>query len=80
MFCARTYALVEIFEVRERARSEPRREFTRRFLRLGIAQLRPVGVQNLFRDSLGEISRKEHLQGAFTRLTSRTHNALRDEG
>jgi hypothetical protein len=81
MFGARAYAFVESLEVRERSGSKPGREFTRRFLRLGVVQLGPVGFQNLFRDSMSEISRKEHLQGALTRLTSRTHNAsgMKDE-
>src|SRR5437762_2609401 len=46
MFGARTYALVERFQTRERSRRETGREFTRRFLNVGIAQLSPVGFQN----------------------------------
>src|SRR5687767_11686929 len=77
MLRARTYALVEHVQIGKRTRSEARCEFTRNFLSVGVAKFRPVGTEYLIRDSAGNISRKEHLQGALARLTSRTHNTSR---
>jgi hypothetical protein len=73
VLCARAYALVQLRKVRERSRSQPRRKLARRRLRILVTQLRPVRAHKLVRTGFGNISRKEHLQGALTRLTSRPH-------
>ena len=68
---ARAYALVNLREVRERARDEARRELARALVHLRLAQLLPVGAHKLVGSPrTSDVSRKEHLQGAFARLTS----------
>src|SRR5690349_21213122 len=76
MFGARTDAIVEQFEVGKRSLSQPRGESAGRLIEVGFSQLSPIATDHIVRSHFGNISRKEHLQGTFTRLTSRTHKVL----
>jgi hypothetical protein len=74
MFRTRANALIECFDMREGAGSQARSKGAGCILDVRFAQFRPVRANYVLGGRTGNISRKEHLQGAFTRLTSRTHN------
>jgi hypothetical protein len=69
-----TNAFVDFFKVRKSADGEPRGKLACLRFELTIRQLRPEGARQFFSARSRYVSRKEHLQGAFARLTSRTHN------
>src|ERR1041385_739378 len=78
VFGARTDAFVEQFEVGKRSRGEPGSELPGCCVEIGLSQLSPVTSDHFVRRHFGNVSRKEHLQGAFTRLTSRTHRITKN--
>ena len=61
---------------------QPRGELLGPGFNLAISQFRPEGTREFIPARTGNISRKEHLQGAFARLTTRTHKIqrMKDEG
>jgi len=51
-------------------------EIARGLIEIRLSQFSPIGLDHERRSHFGNISRKEHLQGTFTCLTSRTHKEL----
>src|SRR2546425_1117760 len=76
VFGARTNPFVDFREIRQRANCQTRGKFTRAWFQPAVGQLRPEGAREFIPARSGNISRKEHLQGAFARLTTRTHNSV----
>jgi hypothetical protein len=79
VLCARTNAFVDLIQVCEGAQRQPGGELLGPWIQVTIRQLRPEGSRELISARPRNISRKEHLQGAFTRLTTRTHNSQKPE-
>jgi hypothetical protein len=73
VFGARANAFVEEFQVGKRSGSEACSEFPGCVVEIRFSKLSPVASDHIVRRHFGNVSRKEHLQGTFTCLTSRTH-------
>ena len=71
---ARANPLVDFRQMREGANGELGGKLSRLRIQVAVSQLRPEGAREFIPARSGNISRKEHLQGAFARLTTRTHN------
>src|SRR5258705_12065341 len=76
MFRAGTDAVVLQFEICQGTSRETSGEFPGRLVEICVSKLSPVASDHFVRSHLGNISRKEHLQGAFTLLTSPTSNQI----
>jgi hypothetical protein len=70
---ARFNALINLFKIRQSTQRQPGGKFLSAGFEVSISEFRPEGARELITARSRNISRKEHLQGAFTRLTTRTH-------
>jgi hypothetical protein len=77
MLGAQANSFVQLDRVGKRTRRQARSKLACRVIDISLTKLTPVGLYQFIWRSLGNISRKEHLQGAFARLTPRTHNISR---
>src|SRR6266446_6546488 len=73
MFRTRADPLVQLRHPRQGAQCKTGCEILSRRLNVCVTQLRPIEPHDIIYARARHISRKEHLQGTFTRLTSRTH-------
>src|SRR5437870_10048662 len=65
--------------MRERSDCEACRELTSSGFNALVRQFRPEGAREFVCARSRNIGRKEHLQGAFARPTTRTHKISKDE-
>src|SRR5437660_10790925 len=73
VFGARANSFVDLWQIFQRAQRQSGRELVRARFQFAISQFRPEGAREIVSARSRNVSRKEHLQGALARLTTRTH-------